>query len=252
MRVIQLGRVGGRLALLAGFAVWSLASANSITYFYGYNSPGLTAWQTQDAFAAQNVQFVPQLPMVSTGVGTFTPWSTYGSPASASSFSGVSTANNSFYGGSEYSSASFGAATSSFNATPFDNGSGYGAYAGYGGYGAVNTPAVNSGGGGFFFPTATYTNVNGFASWNAWHTPAGGGMSEAPQLVGLDVVSDLAIARVSTNFAAPSVLPEIVPPSARAALPGAAPVDSFGTPEPASIGLMAAGLLSLLYLRRRC
>ena len=53
MRVTQIVRIGGKLALLAGCAVFSLASANSITYFYGYSSPSLTGWQTQDAFARQ-------------------------------------------------------------------------------------------------------------------------------------------------------------------------------------------------------
>jgi hypothetical protein len=248
MRLTQISRIGGRFALLAGFSVWSLASANSITYFYGYNSPGLTAWQSPDAFGSQNVQFVPQVPMVASSVSAFSQWGAYGNIASAGSFNGVSTSISSIDVAWEHHPSLGATAAAFFNPSPFGSGSESNAYAAPNSMSSGSSAWSNSG---LLAPTTTYTGVNA-SSWNAWQAPTGGGMSDAPQVVAFQPILDRALPAVSSNFGAPSVLPQILQQSA----PGSpfaldSGFDAFGTPEPASIGLMAAGLLGLLYLRKR-
>jgi hypothetical protein len=237
MLATQIVRIGGRLALLAGLAIGSLASANTISYFYGYSSPSLTAWQTQDAFASQNVQFVPQVPMVSSWE-TSTPWNVnYGSMNAVNSYTGITSGTDSVYGGWAYSSSSFGANAPLFNPPAYSLG-------GYSSAGTSSGGASYSSGPSYFTPGTTYTNVNGFSSWNAWQMP-GATAPDALQMVAWQPIRDSALPPVSSNFTSPSVLPDILPPST-----GFDPA-LLGSPEPSTIGLMAAGLFGLLYLRRR-
>jgi hypothetical protein len=228
MRLTQIVRIGGRLALMAAVLVLNLARAESITYFWGYSSPGLTKWQAEDAFAGQNVQFVYPVSMVS-----------YGNPSAANGYTGVSTTNDSVYGDWSYNSSSFGTTAPSFNPTSF------------GGFGAYNPIPTSYGSDTGYYSPVTYTNVNGLASWNAWQQPPAGGVTEPPQIVAWQPIQYNLVPPVTSNFANPTVLPDIVPPSTYTPPGGLTDPAALGTPEPASVGLMAAGLLGLLYLRRR-
>jgi hypothetical protein len=237
MRVTEIVRIGGRLALLAGLAIGSLASANTISYFYGYSSPSLAAWQTDDAFASQNVQFVPQVPMVSSWGNYSSPWNVnYVNMNAANSYTGTTT-TDSMYGGWSYSSSSFGANATAFNSPAYS----------VGGY--DSSPAAFSSGAysavpNYYTPPNTFTNVNGLSSWNAWQMPSNPS-TDALQIVSWQPIRDSALPPVSSNFTNPSVLPDILPPTN-----GFDPA-YLGSPEPSTIGLMAAGLFGLLYLRRR-
>jgi hypothetical protein len=101
-------RIGGRLALLIGFASWNLVYGSSVNYYYGYSSPNLatTSASTGDSYGSQNVTFVPQVPMV-VSVNSTVYTSTNSSPA-ATAWSAVTTvvsAASSYTLGSAYSYA---------------------------------------------------------------------------------------------------------------------------------------------------
>lgn len=210
MRLTQIVRIGGRLALLAGVLALNLASANSITYFYGYTTPGLAGWQTEDPFGGQNVQFVPEVSLVS---GTYT-WST-----------------------TSYSSTS---SSSNLTGTSYDYG-----------WTSYTAPAYSGGG----YTPVTYGTIGGYTSAPTYapnpSVPGGGTTTDPLQSTTWAPIQYNLVPPVTPNFTPPSLTPDIIPPTTPPPTSSLVDPSALGTPEPASVGLMAAGLLGLLYLRRR-
>lgn len=235
MRLTHAVRIGGQLALFAWFTLMSCAYGNSLTYFYGYSSPSLAAWQNVSDFGGQNVSFVSQVPMVSQVTST------------VSTFAPVSSANDSLY-------SSFGDVRSNSDANLGGSALGWQPVSmGGASYAAASSlyGSSNLGGSGSYGNPSSYTSVNGsLGAWFGGSTPQGD--PAASGMSGWQPVVFATMAPVTNNFTSPTVITPpvvntnpVVLPGANNGLPG---VDA---PEPATFGFMAAGLAGLLLLRKR-
>lgn len=237
MRLTEVVRIGGRLALLAGFVVMTHAKGDSLPYFYGYSSPNLAAWNTTDTLGSQNVRFVPQYSLVSQSSdnmfsgGSYTPIASsysFGSSSSSSSFSNVGSSGASLVGW-----------------TPVN------VFGGGSAYSAVNSPtnAFSGGVSAVTMGSTSYTNVNGSGSWGAWN-----GSSALPTMTFTDLSGWQAVGNSATPTVSASLGPVYNPNAAPAvSVPNfnTFPQASLSNPEPGTVVLMAAGIAGLAFLRRR-
>jgi hypothetical protein len=246
MPLTQAVRIGGRLALLAGFAVLNLANGTTLSYFYGYSSsPNLSAWMsTGSSYGSPNVQFVTQMPLVSqtltvnNNLNFAAASGNWGVPpayaaavAPSSSYSEFSAVSSS---GSAWSPVNMSGTAYSMAGTAYSALSGSGASIGNGAWGAVSMGGTS------------FINVNGSQSLNAWFPQSNPAMTTAA--TGLAPIGSSLLPTVSSSitpvtnpYAAPSV-----------AIPNfnTHPL-VFGNPEPGTIALMASGVIGLALLRRR-
>jgi len=99
-------RIGGKLALLIGFAFLNLVYGSSLNYFYGYSSPNFGDTSSSgDAYGSQNVRFVSQTPMVTAVNGTVYVDNSSSNSTAWSAVTTIASAASSYVLGSAYSYA---------------------------------------------------------------------------------------------------------------------------------------------------
>jgi hypothetical protein len=280
MKLSTAVRIGGRLALVGGFVLTNLVFGNSLNYYYGYSSASFGIAQSSDVLNSQNVNFTPQVSMISsqnqnasdgsastqnagssTAVtnGGFTVLSSvygYAAPAVTQAPTYVTAAATTFVNtGGTWNPVAVATAvtpTSQLATTwnPLAN--------------TVQTPTSSYTSS--YSPSTTQTYAAGTAYIGGWYSvptppaPASGdiygivyGDYVPPPTVGYGAVTSTVVPNVSNAISTPSV-PGIVGPSAPQSSISLGPsIDApLGAPEPGTILMMSAGLaLVFLKLRRR-
>lgn len=228
MRMPKAVRIGGRLALLAGFAVSSLVNGNTLSYFNGYSSPNLAAWGATDTLGSQNVRFVPQVSLVSpsSNLDVFSSTSAF-NWGSSSAYTGVSAGFSPTYSSSDsaYGWQGFGSVANN-------------------GLAVYGSPTTSTSTNSSNYSSVNYTNVNGASTWNAWFNSGSTGSGSGGSALGWSDVQFSITPAVSNNFTPPTVQNPIVNNPVYT-------TDPFASPEPATFGFMAAGLAGLLIVRRK-
>lgn len=289
MRLTQAVRIGGKLALLSGFVCLNLVFGNSLSYYFGYNATTFGVSQSADPFTAQNVNFTPSAPMVSSSTtnNNSSPWalagtsstsvgSGFGSVVSAYGYSVPAVITTQTYTAQSSSSSSAGtfgrwslggASTPVAGTNPASNVSGAPAgggtsFAGWGGLSAASTPSASSSGGASWALSwtpgsgpATYSSTTNSGSGSGWGGTAASAMAFGGYQTGS--ASSLVWAGVNTSII-PSVTNALTPtpvatqPISPIHLPSLdPPIGGIGAPEPATWFSISAGLAALLGLRLR-
>ncbi len=273
MRFADTVRYGGKGALVIGLLSLSLVSGNSLGYYYGYSSASFGVQQSSDPFANQNVNYSPEVSMVSSqsqsqsyDYGT----SSYSTAvASANTYSGGFGVLASTYG---YSTPATAQATTTYTAQSTNTSTS-------GSWGAVSNSAATS--------TVTFSSWNAAAgasgmvatsgssgqsassssSPSSFYTPFGSwntvvsSTAPAPSVYdivysdysstssfssgGWSAVNMSVVPRVTSTITAPAVsTPTVNTPTT--------PIVPLSAPEPGTMLTMSAGLaLLLLKFRRR-
>ncbi len=126
MRLAETVRIGGRLALLIGFATSNLVFSDTLSYFYGYTSANFGVTAASDPFGKQNVSFSAPVSMTSAAsvVPTVSYASVSGTTPLATSYSvsspaaSTSTAAGGFATNYYAPFAGFGASPAAYTAPP--------------------------------------------------------------------------------------------------------------------------------------
>ncbi len=247
MRMTQAVRIGGGLALLSGLAFVSSVHANTLSYYYGYSSPALAAWQSSDSYGSQNVSFVPFTPMV-TGVngGSLNAFA----PLMSGVNSGTLSAYNSV-GGMQTSYSAFSNVASVYGySSGLSSTSGYQNLVSNGYTGMAYSPmtTVLSNYGMVSSTPSSYLTANTSGNLSAWFSTSTTA-SFSPNIISSGSYAPVSFgAPVVSNFTAPvPSTPPIVSPTTNPITPPLI----LDSPEPGTILLVTGGLAGLLFLRRR-
>jgi len=274
MRLAEAVRIGGRLALVIGFVLANLVFGNSLSYYYGYSSADFGSSQSADAFASQNVNFTPQVSMVTSqnqdsnsfaqtaaasaalSTGGFTVLANvygYSTPATvAATYTAVSTSTS--VGGGTWNpvsvtSTGFANLSNSWNpnATPYAPPSASTTQT----YTPMTTYSNSYIGGWYTIPSAPMTPIStnspdSTTPTNNWSNPLGGAWAA----VNMSVIPTVANA-ITTPVTIPSVVVSTTPPTS-INLNNFSPDTPLGAPEPGTLLTLSAGLAFVFVkLRRR-
>jgi hypothetical protein len=272
MRFAETVRIGGKGALVIGVMSMSLMFGNSLGYYYGYSGVSFGVQQSSDPFGNQNVNYTPQVSMVSSqsqnqsydyGTASYST-SVAAAPAYTGGFSALATsygyaapavAQAPIYTTQSISSPSnYWGAVSNSAATSTVTFSSWNAAAGTAGM--VTSNSSTSGGGGGF--SGYYGGFGNYSQTVASTAPApsvydivySDYSSTSFNAGGWQAVNMTVVPRVANQISTPTV-PTVTAPSPSTPTANLGDPLALSAPEPGTLLTMSAGLALLLFKFRR-